>query len=270
MTKSQAQMAVKICAALILGVVTGFLRSAGLDGGGLPFSIYWLVLLSGAVLLVLSAAFSSEDGALLTSPPVPYKAGMVVSSVLLAASAVYSLVSSEGSLGAMDIVNILFLAACAAAMILRLKAGEESQLSGLFSLFPIYYLCLQLLLFYRANAINPDPGVFGMEIMMIASMMVAVYLVASFKFEKYMGKRACFFGTFTLYLSAAEVVAVLLSPELMLQINGLSLNMFVVAIAFNVYICTCLLFPTVPCIFESEDTGGDDTGEDRPEELSAE
>ncbi len=65
----------------------------------------------------------------------------------------------------------------------RLLVGESHRRSGPAAMVPTFFLCAQLLCFYRANSYHPDTEAFGYEIIVLSLLLMGVYLTASSKYK---------------------------------------------------------------------------------------
>ena len=81
-------------------------------------------------------------------------------------------------------INIVFVLLCTAAFVIRAINREQSEKTGILSLFPVYYLCIYLLIFYRDNAKGADLDVYGPHALTIAILIFAAYFNAAVKFDR--------------------------------------------------------------------------------------
>ena len=71
----------------------------------------------------------------------------------------------------------------AIACILRLLVGELHPRSAPFAMIPVFFLCIQLMTFYRANSYHPSVRDFGFEIVVLALLVLGLFLTASSKYQ---------------------------------------------------------------------------------------
>lgn len=84
------------------------------------------------------------------------------------------------------ILSLLLVAApllAAVACVLRFACGEGHSLSGPLALLPIFFLCIQLMNFYRANSNHPGADTFGYEIIVLSLLLMGLYITSSSKYK---------------------------------------------------------------------------------------
>lgn len=100
----------------------------------------------------------------------------VLSAFLLLASAAL-LVLTAGDVSLLTLLKSLFLVACGGACIV-FAMGRSVQSKGLCSLFPLFFMCVYLLCFYRDTARNPLTYTFAFEILTAIALLAALYLLS--------------------------------------------------------------------------------------------
>ena len=85
----------------------------------------------------------------------------VLSAFLLLASAVLLLLTTDG-VSLLTVLKSIFLVACSGACIV-FAMGRSTQSKGLCTLFPLFFMCVYLLCFYRDTARNPLTYTFAFE-----------------------------------------------------------------------------------------------------------
>lgn len=84
------------------------------------------------------------------------------------------------------ILSLLLAAApllAALACILRFICGEDHPMSGPLALLPIFFLCIHLMNFYRANSKHPHVETYGYEIIVFSLLLLGLYLTSSSKYK---------------------------------------------------------------------------------------
>lgn len=77
------------------------------------------------------------------------------------------------------VASLLAAVACG----LRLLVGELHPRSAPFAMLPVFFLCAQLMTFYRANSYHPSVRDFGFEIVVLVLLLFGLFLTASSKYK---------------------------------------------------------------------------------------
>ena len=211
MKKTSWMMCLSILLAIAAGLGLGGLRSQLMNQAGIvPFYFYVIMALFGAAIFgavlmlrrsVVPCVFSGL-----------YEILSGVSSVLLFAAAALCLWRGEASSILILVVQTVFLAACGVARIMEVISRKKGEKGGLWSLFPVLYLGLALLLFYRMNTTKPQVGVFAIEIMARVFIMLGVYSIASSYFEKPKPTQRIWLSLCALFMAALVGGSFLFAP----------------------------------------------------------
>jgi len=192
MRNSRIQTALQLVLPLILGVLCGLCRGTLLQNGYAVLAdrphallpIYLLITACMLVLLAVAVIFGRKNPICDTeSVPTAKRIVYVISALMLFAAAALVYLLNAGMLTVLKIVQLLFLALCGFSVFLRAKDGDLTENSGVFSLFPVYYLCLYLLLFYRQNARSANTAAFALELLCVVFLILGVYFISVRKFE---------------------------------------------------------------------------------------
>ena len=186
-----------LCASALLSVICGIIL--GLIRGNImfqsPYPSFYLALTVSVVLLAIASYFikstfsceSNEDYSISTIPSnweMKYKKSFqvmqIISAFLIIMASIRGLVFSNNS--TLTIILSIFSFVCAVSIVLRVKSRESAENTALFSLFPVFYLCVYLLTFYRSTAKYPDLNLFGPQILTLASLVISAYLNSATKF----------------------------------------------------------------------------------------
>lgn len=276
---------IELTAAALAGGMTALYRvslarkGTELIFGGVSYPAGGLYLWTGVCVLAMAgAALLLRDKQILRKG-----GGGRLHTGLLALSALtlfgaFALLLAEGAATLFQIIQLIFLALCGVAMILKIVLGERHKLTGLLSLFPVYYLCLFLLLFYRENAKNPSVQSFALDILAVMAMVVAVYIVSAAKFEKPKHRQQIFFTLCGVYLFAVQLASALLYPALVLTVPGMSRGVLCMLGGFALYLAASFFWGPLPVAEEGGEaplTAGqavelppDGSGEDSGEALA--
>ncbi len=106
----------------------------------------------------------------------------VCAAMLLFVAAALTLLQS-GQITLIVILKGVFLAACGVSAIAFVKA-DSLMSKGMCSLFPLFFVSIYLLGFYRDSARNPLTGTYAFEILSIIALMLALYLSSAVWFDK--------------------------------------------------------------------------------------
>lgn len=223
--KMKAKTIPALCAVLsaAMGIALGVFRSSLiaqytdeatgrlLVGSARGFAPFFIAAVVCAALLAVLALYARR---------IPLQCGLrpagtglktvrVLSAFLLLASAVLLLLTTD-SVSLLTVLKSIFLVACSGACIV-FAMGRSTQSKGLCTLFPLFFMCVYLLCFYRDTARNPLTYTFAFEILSVIFLVLALYLFSC----PWFGKRrpgAFFFFTMAATMGAAgSVVTALLS-----------------------------------------------------------
>ena len=197
MTKTLKLLSLATVISVLCGFFTGLVRAEKLFSN--PYPSFYIVFILSAVFLTAiayiislyskaegrenltlyesadNAKLSSDSHTLLITVILLFGAGLV------AISAIRSFLTSNGS--TIENINFVFVFICAFSLAVRALNKEQSEKTGIFSLFPIYYLCLYLLLFYRDNARGANLNAFGPQALTISILIFAAYFNSAVKFD---------------------------------------------------------------------------------------
>lgn len=230
--------------------------SAAIGAALAVYRVYWagadgliraLIGALGAVLLV-AFAVAAEGLRIKKDPAVPslnngYRILLAGSGFLLILSAALFWLEGNGVVSLLTLLKAAFPVACGVAALVRLQHGDRDKLSALFCLFPVFYLCFILLLFYRANGKVPDMRIYGFETAAIISLLMGVYQDASVRFEKAKPRRHAVFLCLGIAATIMEVVILFLHKSMVLHINSFGWGMATVMLGFSLQLCAGLFFP---------------------------
>lgn len=102
------------------------------------------------------------------------KTARVLAAFLLFAAAVFQLLTAE-SFAVLVLLKSLFLVACGGACVAFVRA-QTLQSKGMCTLFPLFFMSIYLLSFYRDSARNPLIYTFAFEILTVIALLLALYL----------------------------------------------------------------------------------------------
>ena len=123
------------------------------------------------------------------------------------------------------ILSLLLVAApllAALACILRFAHGEDHPLSGPLALLPIFFLCIHLLNFYRANSYQPNAGTFGYEIIVLSLLLLGLYMTSSCKYKVRGPILQRVYAMIPLSAVFMELLMLLVAPELLYRAEELN------------------------------------------------
>lgn len=135
----------------------------------------------------------------------------VLAGFLLAAAAVLMLLTAE-QLTVLVILKSVFLFACSVACILY-TSDRSTQGKSLCTLFPLFFMCIYLLSFYRDSARNPLTYTFAFEILTVIALLLALYLFSCPWFGKNRPGAFYFFAMLATGGAAGIGVGFLLNPD---------------------------------------------------------
>jgi len=173
----------------------------------------------------------------------PYIVAAFLSGLGMMGGAVLYYVECMADPGTLTYVLTVFLALCGLTLVLRTLQGSGGEAARVFSLFPVYYLCLFLLVFYRENSKNPMVLSFGMEIAAVMALTVAVYSLSGRGFGQARPRQQLFFGLLAFYLVCFVVASLLFFPDLVLSVPGVSPAWMLQLAAMGLYVAAGLFLP---------------------------
>ncbi|MBQ9535086.1 MAG: hypothetical protein IJU78_04520 [Clostridia bacterium] len=158
--------------------------------------------------------------------PLPgwYKAARALAALAFLAAAYFTLTGTTDVSRAVMLVQTVFLAVCGAA-VLGAAGGRSAEQTRFAGLFPLYYICFFLLIFYRGNANNPTLHSFALEIITLLSVMLATYLTVGMRFERHKPFVRVFFVLLSLYFAAFELLSFALVHDSLVVIPSVSAGM---------------------------------------------
>ena len=196
MTKSQKLLIVSLTFSVACGAFCALVRAGRVFES--PFPSFYFILIATMALAAVAAYFvaaqskadgrigvavyESEDASRISSDShtLPVTFFMLLGAGLIAISCLRAFVTRTDTI---DAINALLLFACAFTLALRALNKENSEKTAAFSLVPIYYLCLYLLMFYRDNAKGANVDAYGPQTLTISVLIFAAYFNCAVKFE---------------------------------------------------------------------------------------
>ena len=196
MTKTQKFLSLAALFSVICGVFCALVRCGKFFAQ--PYSAFYVVFLICTGLIGLAAYFvaaqskaegreglavydsaqASEISAASYGPAITF--AMLLGAGLLAICALRGFVIRSDKLST---IIAVFAFAAAFTFALRALNREQSEKTGILSVYPIYYLCIYLLLFYRDTATGADINLYGPQTITISVLIFAAYFNAVVKFE---------------------------------------------------------------------------------------
>lgn len=272
MTKSKSIRLTELISAIILGAATALYRtslakSSGqlLPYGGMDYAKGLLIpLIALCVAAFFAVSFLCFRPQRITDEKngLPYAFASSLAALGMIATGVIMYIDGGSPARPITIVMAVFLALCGIMLILR-GTGRMGAAGSIAHLFPVYLMCLLLLLFYRENAKNPSVFSFALEIITIIAVMLAVYVFSSLSFESPRERQHIFFGLTAVYFVSMLVFCALLYPQLVYSVPGFSRATVMLLCSFGLYIGSGLFVcpPERPAELPEE---GEDAGEDVP------
>lgn len=220
------------------------------------YRVYWagadgliraLIGALGAALLVAFAVAAEglriKKEPVVSTPDNGYRILLAGSGFVLLLAAGLFWLEGNGVVSLLTLLKAAFPAACGVAALVRLQHGDRDRLSALLCLFPVFYLCFFLLLFYRANGKVPDMRIYGFETAAIIALLMGIYQDVSVRFEKPKPRRHTVFLCLGVAATAMELVILLLHKSMLLQINSFGWGLSAVMLGFSLQLCAGLFFP---------------------------
>lgn len=276
MRNSRTRTALQLVLPLFLGALCGVYRGTLLQNGYAALATQQrsltplYLLITGCMLILLALAVILGRNRLhchTQTVPTAKRVLYIVSALLLFAAAALVYLHNLGGLTVVNTVQLLFLVACGAATFLRAKDGDLTQNSGIFSLFPVYYLCLYLLLFYRQNARSANTRAFALELLCIIFLILGVYLISVRKFEGGKPRR------YLLCCMAALFWVCMICVTQLLAGNAIpprfTLSDLVMLTAFALLCAAALLWPTPQTLCIQRDNEDGEWVELQPDEAAS-
>ena len=227
--KSKVQLTV--CAALpvLLGAGAAFYRSrlvsactdpatgqvvSGMSGGLTPF---FIAAGCCAALFLLLALWGRRTGLQfgLRSADMAGKTVRVCAAMLLFVAAALTFVQS-GAITLIVALKGVFLAVCGGACIAFVKAQSLTS-KGMCTLFPLFFISIYLLGFYRDSARNPLTATYAFEILSVIALMLALYLSSAVWFDKKRPTGLLFFAMLATFGFVCALAGALLNASFAAQ-----------------------------------------------------
>lgn len=232
-----------------------------------------VVGLAAALLLTVFALYAEKARARVSAPAPAGRGCMTLlaaSGFVLLLSAALFWMEGKGAFTLLTLLRAVFPAACGAAALVRLKHGDRDRLSAMLCLFPVFYLCFFLLLFYRANGDGPDVSVYGFETAAVIAALLGVYAHAAVRFDKPRpGLRAAAFSIGTA-AAAMELVLLVLDRTMLLGISGYGWGTAAMLLGMGLQLCAALICPGEKLPAAEPDKAEDEAGEEAGEKPAAE
>ena len=221
MTKTLKLLCPAIAISALCGFAAGLVRAEKLFNS--PFPAFYIVFILSAVLLSAAAyiiaicskaegrenltLYKSDNDAKLSSDShtLPITIILLFGAGLVAIAALRAFLTSRGS--TIDNINFIFVFICAFSLAVRALNKEQSEKTAVFSLCPIYYLCLYLLLFYRDNARGANLDAYGPQALTISVLVFAAYFNSAVKFDARPAVFRYMFGLFAVCLFVNDITA---------------------------------------------------------------
>ena len=194
MSKTYKMLYVSLFLSVLCGIILGLVRGNILFPSPYPaFYVTGLVVFISlgvaAFFVYISSKEDKRDNYTLLNIPsdwdTAYKKSVqviqLIGAFLILMASVRIIVSPAFS--PLIFINSIFSFACAISIFFRVKSKDIAENTALLSLFPVFYLCIYLLMFYRNTAKYPDLNLFGPQILTLAFVIVSAYLNAATKFR---------------------------------------------------------------------------------------
>ena len=226
MTKTQKFLSLSVILSVVYGVFCALIRCGKFVDN--PYGLFYIAFIVSAVLTGAAAYFvaaqSKNEGreglavydsetAAATSADSHVMAvtfTLLLGSGLLAISAIRGLVIRSDKL---SVIIAVFSFAAAFTLVLRALNKEQSEKTGILSVYPIYYLCLYLLLFYRDTATGSNINVYGPQTLTLSVLIFAAYFNSAVKFEHRSPALRFGFGLMSLTVFVSELAGYLIAPS---------------------------------------------------------
>lgn len=220
--KKSTVLAFCVAAPVAAGAGMGFYRSSLIEkwsdpatgrlliGSADNFRFFFIVAALCA-LLCFALAFSARRVSLvwgLRPMDNGAKTARVLTAFLLFAAAALQLLTAEG-FAILGLLKSIFLVACGGACIAFIRA-QNFQSKGMCALFPLFFMSIYLLSFYRDSARNPLIYTFAFEILTVIALLLALYLSCSPWFGKKRPGLLLFFAMLAGFGAATCIVTGLL------------------------------------------------------------
>ena len=190
---------------------------------------------------------------------------LAASGFILVLSAGLFYLEGDGVLSLLTVLRAVFPAACGVAALVRLKQGDRDRLSALLGLFPVFYLCFFLLLFYRANGYVPVVRTYGFEMAAITVILIGMYMLSSQRFEKPRHRLRAPILAVGAAAMLMEMTLLLLDRSLLLGVNGFSWGAAAVLLAFGLQLIAGLFWPGEQLPAPPPEKDEDDGDKEEPE-----
>ena len=167
------------------------------------------------------------------------------------------------------IFSFLLIAApllAAAACGLRFLVGESHRRSGPSAMIPTFFLCAQLLCFYRANSYHPDTAAFGYEIIVFSLLLLGTYLTASGKYKQRAPHMQRFWALLPLAGCTMELFMLLFATKQLYQAEDMNAATLLGMAGACALLLSPLLFPIQPVVIPKESAPAEDAEAAEPAE----
>lgn len=261
MSKTAKMLYASFLLSTICGVFLGLVRGEILFNA--PYPAFYI---SAAVILVvlaasaflLSVSYSSENKEELTINSIPQnwnqrynkriQVAQLIGAFLLLMAAVKIVVISSSAL---NFISAVFSFACAVSIFFRVKEKDATENTALLSLFPVFYLCFYLLMFYRNTARFPNLNQFGPQILTLAFLIISAYFNSASKFTSRPPFLRYFATLCTAVLVLGDISAYIFDRDT-LSITDPSIYLPTIS-GFTIYFVIELLLPPVR-VFKADDS----------------
>ncbi len=219
----------------------------------------WLVLMLAGLLTVFlyvaSGLFPTGSGRYQQQDPA---AAPLQTCTLLAAALCFFLAAllrlpqfiRDGMIFSFLLIAAPLLAALACGF--RFLVGESHRRSAPAAMIPTFFLCAQLLCFYRANSYHPDTEAFGYEIVLFSLLLLGVYLTASGKYKLRAPRMQRFWALLPLAGCAMELCMLLFSAGQLYRAEDMSASTLLGMAGAGALLLSPLLFPIQPVVIPED------------------
>ena len=254
MSKTKKILYASFFLAAICGVILGMIRGEIMFES--PYPAFYIAIGIVFVFLIPAAHFTSVNSKIegredinIADLPTNWdelytkriKLFQLISVFVILIAAVRSITLSMGS--TIGLVSAVFAFACSASIFFRVKEKDLADNTAVLSLFPVFYLCFYLLMFYRSTAKFPDLNLFGPQIITLSALIVTAYFNAATKFGSRPAILRYLISFFSLSLTLGDLVAYLFTANAIsiTEASGYLLNIC----GFTLYFTISLLVPPV-------------------------
>lgn len=218
-----------------------------------------VLLLCAAAVLLLNRERELPDDAEDLPAPLWYKAARVLAALAFFTAAYFTYTGVYDLSRAITLVQTVFLAACGVTCVFGAAGRRSVEQSRLAGLFPLYYICFFLLIFYRDNANNPRLYSFALEIITLLAVMLALYFTVGMRFERHKPFLRVFSVLLGLFFAAHELLSYAVARDSLAVIPGVSPAMIsMLGALFILLAADFVRVPRTPAAEKSSDAPADE------------